>query len=1204
MAPTAMGTLVQASTYGATIPSIYGTTQATLLAIWAANIRTGKCNQKKFKSLFSKLKGPPQYVENIDFLIGSNPIDGFLQGWSNGTLYPLDFNNLRVAGTGASYTIADPHFYAVVAVTAELVLSGTFNDYGGNGPDPYSGTYEYPLWNASQAGPDLIDPSYARITSYKWAFGDGATIDLTDLNQYSHEWGLSAWNGFIHIYYASLSAVLGYASPASKLCLTFESILGNGPEYTGDFDGTSTPLSSQQILYPEYSGVGSPDLDLGTSGAIPLLQLETMGSFRRMAPNGDADFCDQIEDVIKSGQLQVGAELGLIQRGVNCNQLPGAIQKNFLQYLEPATPVVTFRSPNTAGNVLIAAGRFRPQGSGVPTIADVAGNSWTPVYTGDQKGFWYVPSAIAAAAGNKVTLTNGGLSFSFNSELYILEMDPGSTVVDASVANSGVGPGSGPDVMTAEITTTGAPGAPEYILGMYFDDSESAGPLPYLWNNLLFSRAVPSWSKVFYRIVHGPGTYSVSVPRTAPGTATWAMVLMAFKPAQPVPYPATLGNIVDLPSLNIVRQQCLAAGLWGSLNANSQKACSDWLKDFYKCANAAPVWSGFFLKSIARSEVSAVGNGAVYTAPTAAGPVATLTESDLIGDSSGPLITIERKAQVDSNNILQVQYFDRGAGYNPSVAAEPLSGAIALYGPRKESPMNLPEIQTAAVARMVLAIEVRRYNLLRNTYKFTMKAKWAALEAMDLILINDSKVGIVNLPVRLTSISENDSYELACEAEPFVYGCNAPNDLPVTESAPFVPNTGAEPGQVNAPVIFEPVPRLTGQQNQAQLWGVVSASSTAYGGCVVMLSTDGGLSYNPVATINGNGTTGVTVGDWPAANDPDTTNNLAVDLTESLGSLLSYQVADEDNFVYPCYVAGGLTCVPYELMTYAVATLTAANKYSLMATGGGTNHLRRAVFGAPQPLAGVDHPNGSRFAFLNPLGVGIFKLNMDPIWIGKTLHFKFLAFNTFGSNTVDQADATDYTYTPNGCPAQGQDPNSFSYYITGGALTNPTSTTIDMADAMAHLPSNTVNYNARVFTIPAPSVPTKYYVTIADPNFVGDTGALTNLTATCQTSNALVGVPANIYIGSIIAMPAGGGTITGPGGLPVGKSGATAQVQLTGLSAGNNTIAHGLGYSPTAAIIQMNSSGEIWWQTAQWDGTNFYVVASDAGVTGFVEVWQ
>ncbi len=156
------------------------------------------------------------------------------------------------------------------------------------------------------------------------------------------------------------------------------------------------------------------------------------------------------------------------------------------------------------------------------------------------------------------------------------------------------------------------------------------------------------------------------------------------------------------------------------------------------------------------------------------------------------------------------------------------------------------------------------------------------------------------------------------------------------------------------------------------------------------------------------------------------------------------------------------------------------------------------------------------------------------------------------------SDVVPYTYYPNGKAGSGlfgggstgsgtsggggsgtggTNPNNFNYTISGGALTNPSPTEIDMATAQVFFPTNAVQYNARVFTITAPSVPTTYYVTIADPGYLGDTGTQTNLVATCQASNALVGVSGNTYIGSIVALPTGGGTVTTVGGLPTGGSG-------------------------------------------------------------------
>ena len=63
-------------------------------------------------------------------------------------------------------------------------------------------------------------------------------------------------------------------------------------------------------------------------------------------------------------------------------------------------------------------------------------------------------------------------------------------------------------------------------------------------------------------------------------------------------------------------------------------------------------------------------------------------------------------------------------------------------------------------------------------------------------------------------------------------------------------------------------------------------------------------------------------------------------------------------------------------------------------------------------------------------------------------------------------------------------------------------------------------------------------------------------------------------------------------------------VSVASSAAGNCTFPHLLGRVPICAIIQMTSNAIIWFQTpTSYDGTNLYLVASDAGVTGKVIVW-
>ena len=63
-------------------------------------------------------------------------------------------------------------------------------------------------------------------------------------------------------------------------------------------------------------------------------------------------------------------------------------------------------------------------------------------------------------------------------------------------------------------------------------------------------------------------------------------------------------------------------------------------------------------------------------------------------------------------------------------------------------------------------------------------------------------------------------------------------------------------------------------------------------------------------------------------------------------------------------------------------------------------------------------------------------------------------------------------------------------------------------------------------------------------------------------------------------------------------------VSAAGIASGNFTVAHLLGRKPVGAVIQMTSSGSIWFQpTAPWDATSLYLTASGAGTTALVEVW-
>lgn len=1133
--PTALGTQLNASVYGATIPTIYGCPRIPPLVIWAANLREGGSSKK------GKKKGVTAYVENIDFLLGSNPIENVLQIWSNNTnKYLLDFKRAGplTSPGGVQITWTDTDFYHVIAVTAEVQQSVTFNDYGSPEPTVYTDVLmEYPLWNAWHHGPNLIEAAQARFWPwiYAWKVGDGTVVQLPAVISFSGT--LPNGTGNYFVYYAAIDPETQGDTPLAFNRFTFESQLGNGPEYGG-------ALAAQQIIYPHYAGIGSSDMDLGSVGMIPDWRLETLGSYP-MYPRGDADYADMIEDVIRSGMIQTGEALGLVHRGVNCNELPGAIQKNFAWQLEPSNGVLTYRQPNGAGNILIAFMRWRSGTGSGPTISDDAGNVWTNILPGlSTVGLWWA-NANVWPAGNVVSMIFHADFFAFDSQPMIIEVDPGYQTIDviATATNTGT-------LASCSITTTG----PAYIVVALNNDGETIDwpNAPPHWN-LMFPApgSPPNWSAMYYRVVTVAGTYEFQIP--VGNSGPWTIGMIALKAAEPVAYPKALGNIIDADTMDLARVSARANGLYGSLALDSQKNASDWLTEFYLCMNAAPVWSGFRLKSIPYSEVSTIGNGAVYTSPTASGPIVNLTERDFIASGDSSPVVVERKAQVDTPNILQIEHMNRLADYAITITSQPEQGSIAKYGPRKADPQILHSLHDVAIARKILRVMVNRIAFLRNTYKFTVPARFSYLEAMDLITLTEPKIGLSLFPVRLTSVTENDNMELECEAEPFFYGVNSPVDLPVTTALPYNPNSAGLVALINAPVFAE-VPLAMCLSNTPELWPVVSNSDPNYGGCLVSVSTDGGVSYSPpIGKIIGNAITGVLTADWPAALDPDTVNDLLLDLTESLGALPTITVADENNFVFPSYVAGPTPC-GYELMAYSTATMTGTYLYTLPAS---PNGLRRAIF--RQPMSGaIDHPLGTRFAYLDAVQLstvpGILKALLQSTWIGQTLYFKFQAFNIFGGGLQALADVVAYPYTPCG---------------------KATPTT----DGVVQIP----------VTSPAPGPFTVPHGLAAAPAFV-----------TLQATNAgaiwLTGFDGtNIYLGASAA------GVTAIASLWLAP--ADAEIALAPGAGGNFSVPHGLAGTPALIIVQMTSGGDIWKQSVSADGTNINLTASGGGITGKAEVW-
>lgn len=1246
--PTALGLMLQASTYGQTIPNIFGRTRSPLYIIWSGNLREQSSGKKGKKS--GKKGAPPTYAENADFLIGSNPIIAALRLWANKTdKYPLNFIKKVIPYSGGfqktfpieiSPGVPDPNFYAVVGVTVTVTYTVTFNDYGGQGSQTLTGSMERPLWNTCYNGPDPTDQRINKWLPwvYTWYPGDGPAI----ICEFAGIVGWWAPVTAINIYYAQITTIKGTVqSPIAAFNMEFESQLGSGSEYT--------PLPGQRITYPMYAGLGTSDLDLGI-GAIPNIRVESIGSFA-VYSTGDCDFADIIEFLFKSGESQAAFTADNSQSGVtygvNASDYPGTIQKTWVTDFAPGQDSWFYDMPNKAGNALVAVLFNTSAGS---SISDTGANAWTAAWNQPNFHVWYALPCNASAHRNIVSFSNIG--FTTHVEIQLFEI-AGLDTVDAVATFTGF---TG-DTVEGSITTTQDEGEPVYILAVVYDTMQvpphvGGIVVPPQWKVVIPCGGGDDnqinngtqYTATFSRVVRSPGTYDFKLKVNQ---ANCDLVLIAFKNSQAVSFPKPFGNLLESSTLDICRMQARAGGLFGSLSMDNQQKAIDWIRQLYVAMNAAPVWSGFQLKSVPYSEVSAVGNGATYTAPTASGPIQDLSTelNDFICDPGAPPITVERIGPTEINNLLKYQHPDRSNDYNVVSTSQPDQGSIAMNGNRKGSPQNMPMIQDVAVARMLLGIAVRRQNYTRNTYKFKLQPKWKLLEAMDLISLTDPLLGLLKQPARLTSVKEAVDRTLDCEAEQFIYGLNAPVLVDVTLNQRNITDTNEAPGVVNAPIFFMATPAMLplGLFSPPTLCICISGSVPAtWGGAVIWVSTDGGTSYHMLTTQVGATAMGVLSANFGSTGDPDTTVDCDVDLTESAGQLNGFTVAEEDQFLSVCFVEGGPSCAPFELISYAVADLTGANQYAIRATGG--NKIRRGIL---DTLISA-HVTGQKFAFLGAqgtsskggvVGTGDYtQIQVQPSWIGKTLYFKFQGFNIFGAGFESLAACTAYPYTipvpcPTGLLGSGAPVEVSFGPTTAGNFTLPHGLAARPGVALVRMESA-----GKVWFQSARYDATNLYLTADDNGLTGKIVCYPNPAgaevAFSTTGSALLTVPhglgtvpsmalaqmtsggalweqqplfmdaTNVYF--VVSDP--GSTITGyveawvqgPPGNPFDM--AFKELPLAPGAAGNFTIPHALGHAPSEVFINMDVAADIWFQSPAWDATNIYLVASDPSATGFAEV--
>jgi hypothetical protein len=438
------------------------------------------------------------------------------------------------------------------------------------------------------------------------------------------------------------------------------------------------------------------------------------------------------------------------------------------------------------------------------------------------------------------------------------------------------------------------------------------------------------------------------------------------------------------------------------------------LNDIATATNSAFVWSSGVLTMVPYGDQEVTANGYTYTPPAA--PEYSLTDDDFLPNTNltasasaafnDDPVLMTRQRPSDAYNSIKVEWLDRGNNYSPALIEAKDQASINTFGLRQDAVRSFHMFCNGNAARVSVQLQLQRQTI-RNIYQFTLDQRYVLLDPMDIVAITDTNLGLNQQWVRITEITENDDSSLSIVAEEYLQGTGTAPQYGYQQAQGFSANYNGDPGNVNAPVIFEPTAELA---EGLEVWMAVSGGSY-YGGCEVWVSQDN-ETYQNVGKITGPSRQGYVDGALPSYTlstsglTIDQTNVLFCDIVPSGGQLLSASVADTQNLATLCYLGSGNS---YELISYSTAALLAQSVYNL-------SYLVRGAYDSPI----LAHAPGEQFARIDS---SIFKYTYTQDRIGTPLYIKLLSFNIYGGGQQGLADVEPYTFTLQGLALSSPLPN-------------------------------------------------------------------------------------------------------------------------------------------------------------------------------------
>ena len=531
-------------------------------------------------------------------------------------------------------------------------------------------------------------------------------------------------------------------------------------------------------------------------------------------------------------------------------------------------------------------------------------------------------------------------------------------------------------------------------------------------------------------------------------------------------------DYLDVGSIAFFKTYQQAQGIFMSPYLNRQEKGLSILQRWMQLGNSWGFFNGLQFKIVPLGDAPLTANGVTYTPYLT--PVFDFTEDDFVMDGENSL-QVEIVDPWEGYNWVEIDISDRSQYYNNNPVYWSDQASYNKFGYLQSQIISAPEICENNVAYIVASLIGQRSVYIRRKPKWKCNLGVAQLlEPGDIVTLTMASMGLNKFPVRITDVKENENFSVDIQSEEF------PGSVGQTVLYPPGDNVGTgtpdmyeDPGPVNTPLIFEPSLDMTG--GVPQIW-VGSSGGSAWGGAYVYASPDG-TNYAPIGQLSRPTPQGTLTAGLPSHADPDLTDTLALDTTES-GAAISTAVTEQMADDYQT-----LSYIDTELLSYGTVTLTGTDLYSL-------TYLRRGAYSTGIAA----HAEGAQWYGINPSN--LLKYTYPPNYVGNTIYLKFCSYNIFGNSVESIADVTAYPYTILGTAYTIDPPTSCSLVLVNLDDTG----TLDMCASWGASPSpNVGSYNVEFSTNGGANWPyTQNVPASALSTYLGNLLASTNYIARVQ----------------------------------------------------------------------------------------------------------